>query len=332
MQGILSVSNDSGERDLSVVDASVRRAGGLSRWLDRPQTAGLRRALLKIHLWVALMSGLYLIVISLSGSAVVFRRELNSWLVPREVPSMTGSRLSADALEQAVRQAYVGHEVTSISEQPRPERPVYVRLERDGVERQRLFDPYTGTDLGDAWPLSLQVVEWLVDLHDNLLLDRETGRFINGIGGALLFFLVATGLVLWWPGRGRWLRSLVVWRPTPVRPFVWQLHSALGFWSLGILAIWALTGVYFAWPEPFEAVVDAFDSDLTDFERPDAWLQQSVRLHFGRFGGLGIRWLWVTLGLIPAVMFVTGFMLWLRRRPNRAAPAQTGHGPRVSER
>jgi uncharacterized iron-regulated membrane protein len=192
---------------------------------------------------------------------------------------------------------------------------VYVRIERDGIERQRLFDPYAGVDFGDAWPWQLQTVEWLVDLHDNLLLDRETGRLWNGIGGALLLLLIVTGLVLWWPGRGRWLKSLVVWRPTPVRPFVWQLHSALGFWSLWILVIWAATAIYFAWPEPFEATVDYFDTDLQDFDRPDAWLQQSVRLHFGRFGGLGIRWLWVVLGLVPAIMFVTGLLLWLRRKP-----------------
>lgn len=300
---------------MSVGEATSPRMTGWRRWLNRPQTVGWRRVLLKVHLWVALFCGLYLIVISLSGSAVVFRRELATWLVPREVPAMNRPRLSAAALEEAVRLAYVDHVVTAIREQPRPERPVFVRLERDGVERQRLFDPYAGTDLGDAWPRTLQAVEWLVELHDNLLLERETGRLVNGVGGALLMLLILTGLVLWWPGRRRWLGSLVVWKPTPARPFVWQLHSALGFWSLGILAIWAFTAIYFAWPDPFEATVDYFDADLADFERPDAWLLQSVRLHFGRFGGLGVRWLWVALGLIPAIMFVTGFLLWLRRGP-----------------
>ncbi|NNC65037.1 MAG: PepSY domain-containing protein, partial [Gammaproteobacteria bacterium] len=39
-----------------------------------------------------------------------------------------------------------------------------------------------------------------------------------------------------------------------------------------------------------------------------------IRWHFGRFGGLTIRVLWVILGLIPAAMFVTGFIVWWKRK------------------
>jgi uncharacterized iron-regulated membrane protein len=39
-----------------------------------------------------------------------------------------------------------------------------------------------------------------------------------------------------------------------------------------------------------------------------------IRLHFGRFGGLSIRILWVILGLLPTVLFVTGFIVWWKRR------------------
>ena len=44
---------------------------------------------------------------------------------------------------------------------------------------------YTGADMGNAHPQSVAVMEWFVDLHDNLL-TGETGRQINAIGGALL--------------------------------------------------------------------------------------------------------------------------------------------------
>jgi uncharacterized iron-regulated membrane protein len=37
-------------------------------------------------------------------------------------------------------------------------------------------------------------------------------------------------------------------------------------------------------------------------------------MHFGRFGGLGVRTLWVLLGFVPVLMFVTGFLMWLRSR------------------
>ena len=53
------------------------------------------------------------------------------------------------------------------------------------------------------------VVEWLVDLHENLLAG-STGRRVNGIGAAFLVLLCLTGAVVWWPGRKYWRRSLVV--------------------------------------------------------------------------------------------------------------------------
>lgn len=281
--------------------------------MRRPQQFRFRKWLLKVHLWVALGLGIYVIVISLSGSAVVFRREFNLWLVPRQVPVVEGELLTGALLESAAQAAYPGYEVTAISEQRREGSPVFINLQRDDEETQRIFDPYAGIDMGASFPWQLQAVEWLVDLHDNLL-SGQTGRKINGVGGALFGLLVLTGLVLWWPGKLRWVQSLIVRRSAP-QSMIWQLHSAFGIWSAAILAVWAFTAVYFAWPAPFEATIDYFDSDLEDFERPgEAALLWLIQLHFGRFGGLGVRTVWVLLGLVPVAMFVTGFVLWWRSR------------------
>ena len=268
---------------------------------------------MKVHLWVALGLGIYVIVISLSGSAVVYRREFSLWLIPRQVPSMESELMTGELLQSAAQAAYAGYEITAISAQRGEGSPVYVNIERDGEEAQRIFDPYAGVDMGSSFPWQLQLVEWLVDLHDNLLVG-QTGRKVNGVGGGLFGLLVLTGLVLWWPGRRRWVQSLTVRRSAP-QSIVWQLHSALGIWSAWILAIWTLTAIYFAWPAPFEGAIDSFDPDPQDFERPgEAAVQWFVRMHFGRFGGLGVRTLWVLLGFIPIVMFVTGFLLWWRSR------------------
>ena len=272
-------------------------------------------------MWVALTIGLYIVMISISGSAVVFRRELNVWLVPRTVASTIGVRLIGDDLRAAAQRAYPDHEIADIREQRRPERPVFVSLEREGIVSERLFDPYTGIDLGLSFPATLRAVEWLVDLHDNLLAGR-TGRVINGVGGILVTVLLLTGAVIWWPGKGRWRQSLVIPRPRKTRRFVWHLHSAIGFWAFALLLVWASTAIYFAFPEPFEATIDRFDPDPNDLERPgEALLLALIQLHFGRFGGLEIRFLWVLLGLLPAALFITGFLMWWTRvlRPALAA-------------
>ena len=40
------------------------------------------------------------------------------------------------------------------------------------------------------------------------------------------------------------------------------------------------------------------------------WLAQ---LHFGRFGGRYVKAIWTILGLVPAVLFVTGALMWWNR-------------------
>ena len=279
----------------------------------------LRRALFQVHLWIALTLGLYIIVISVSGSIAVFRREANLWLIPRTVASTEGERLTGEALDAAVRRVYSGYEVVGIAEQfggrrgPDPAlRPVDVALVKDGVRSGRVFDPYRALDLGDNYPTAVRAMEWVVDLHDNLLAGT-TGRRINGIAGALVMLLVLTGTVIWWQGRSRWWRGLIVSRSAR-RPFVWQLHSAMGVWSCVLLLIWATTAAYFAFPTPVEALIDRFDPDLEEFHRPgEAFLLQLIALHFGRFGGLEIRITWAILGLVPAALFITGFIVWWRR-------------------
>ena len=283
------------------------------RWLDRPQRVWLRRALFQVHLWVALALGLYIVMISVTGSAVVFRREFNVWMVPRSVPSAIGAPLSGEDLRRAVERTYPDHSVTAVREPRRRDRPVTVTLERDGKRVDRLFDPYASTDMGLSYPPFLRAVEWLVDLHDNLL-SGERGREINGVAGMLVTAVVLSGAVVWWPGRRRWRSSLTVGRPSMTARFAWRLHSALGIWTLAMSLVWTLTAIYFAFPDVFEATIDYFDSDKTDQTRPGEWLLLLlVKLHFGRFGGLGVRVLWVLLGLVPAILFATGFIVWWTR-------------------
>ena len=45
----------------------------MSAFLDRPRSVFLRRALFQVHLWVGVLAGLYVIVVCVTGAALVFR-------------------------------------------------------------------------------------------------------------------------------------------------------------------------------------------------------------------------------------------------------------------
>ena len=180
------------------------------RWVGQPQTLWLRRALFQVHMWSGLGVGLYILVISLSGSVLVYRSELRQVFNPEPrivVPS--GDRLSTDALTEAARQIYPDHQVRVFAEPEDLAHAVTMSVNRDGAVAQMHFDPYTGEELGHALPFGWRATTWLLDLHDNLL-TGETGRSVNGGGAVALTLLSLTGAMIWWPGIRSWSRSLVV--------------------------------------------------------------------------------------------------------------------------
>jgi len=297
-----------------------------------PPQSSWRHIAFQIHLWIGLALAVYLLVMSVTGSLIVLRPQFHRWLTQPEIT--VGVQLADDVLESALRQAYPGMQVESLRPPRRPVHPSIVTLNQGGKRSERLFDPYRGVDLGSANPPILEVVEWLVNLHDNLLGGR-VGRIVNGIGGALLTVLVVTGVLVWCSGWGRWRNVLWPGRPAKSPVFTRRLHVALGFWVCGLILVWAVTAIYFAFPGLFDGLLDLLDPDPDDDVRlGDQLLEGLVKLHFGRMGGLIGRSTWIVLGLLPAVLVVTGVIAWWSRRSRpdaaRQGPPRTGHAPAAS--
>ncbi len=284
------------------------------QWVQRPQNLWFRRALFQIHLWVGIGVGLYILAISVSGSAIVFRRQLETKFEKKETSvAVTGPQLSEEDLTRRAEKSYTGYKVADVFQSKRPDRPVSIVLQRGEKRFERLYDPYTGLDLGDPQSIMERVIESLVDFHDNLL-SGKTGRIANGVGSILVILLAATGIVIWWPGNKNWRRGLGIKWNANFSLFNWTLHSAVGFWCSVIVGLWAFSGIYFAFPKPFESFF-GLDSQFL------VWL---ARVHFGRFGRAGFKmWslgtIWTIFGLTPAILFVTGVLMWWNRvlRKNR---------------
>ena len=303
------------------------------RWMRAPQTLWVRRAIFQIHLWTGIGIGLYLLMICLTGSVLVYRNELYRAFSPEPVIVVgSGESLTPDALTAAARRIYPDDEVTNVRMGDTPNHAVEISLRGGGETRRRLFHPYTGEDLGDPLPVGYRASAWMLDLHDNLLGGR-TGRKINGIGAFFFIVLSVTGAVIWWPGIRSWRRSLTFDVRANWRRLTWSLHSAFGFWVMPFVLIWGVSGVYLSFPDVFQAVVDyvePFDpSDPADRigDRVLYWL---AYLHFGRLGGRGIpgcdrglcnettKAVWAIVGLVPPALLVTGVVMWWNRVLHRA--------------
>ena len=92
-----------------------------------------------------------------------------------------------------------------------------------------------------------------------------------------------------------------------------DLHAALGFWLVPLVLFWAVTGVYFAFPVPFNALAETVVTAGAPQLAVDDAMAWVIRLHFGRAWGRGVEVLWVVLGLLPAALVVTGVIMWWHR-------------------
>jgi uncharacterized iron-regulated membrane protein len=292
--------------------------GFLSQFVRQPQGLSARKALFQVHLWVGIGVGLYILIISLSGSAIVFRREIARALWQRPAVTPSGPLMSTEQLSAAATKVYPRLTVVAITID-NPDRAAIVVMARSASpgerRRERVFDPYTGKDLGAVAPDEPRFMSWLVSLHDDLLADH-TGRAVNGIGAILLFVLCITGGVIWWPGSSKWARGLTIRWSAGWPRFNFDLHSALGFWMFLLVFMWAVTGSYLSFPSLWTAAIDAIrpavpnSSEQSLADVITAWLS---RIHFGRAYGTWVKWLYTILGLAPAALFVTGAIMWWNR-------------------
>ena len=294
------------------------------RWLRTPRTVLFRKVFFQIHLWIGLALGLWIVLLSITGSALVFRREMDRAFRPSE-PLVEGRQfLTKTQITAAAVAAYPGATVDSIGNPQRRSALVRVRMHRNGEAIERDFSAYTAEDMGEPFPWKAQMLLKLADLHDDLLMiEGRRGRWWNGVGSIFLVALWFTGAVLWWRGLKVWRKGFTFSRKSPWPRLNFDLHSALGFWFFSLIGIWAVSGVYFAWPDPFNAVVDRIwgTPEQWNYElRPgDDIIRWMVRLHFGRWDSKTLQAVWVIMGLVPAVMLVTGAAMWwyrvVRKRP-----------------
>lgn len=115
-------------------------------------------------------------------------------------------------------------------------------------------DPVTLAVLGDREPMTT-VTRWIARLHGNLLMRDQVGRDLIGWLGVAMLALGISGLVLWWPRRGRWVQALTMKRGARGLRLHRDLHGVVGIWGWAVFMAVSLTGVYLAFPKPVAGAI-----------------------------------------------------------------------------
>lgn len=233
--------------------------------LHHPRRLLLRRVLFQIHLWAGILVSLYAIVISLSGSILVFQDEIRLASL-RHAPLDRAHVASIDTVVARAHEGFPASRLTYVG-LPQEESPWWTLFLTDAHGKPDLA--YADADSGI--PLARQgrlFIDFVLDLHVYLLAG-QTGFVVNCVAGIVLLLLAITGAILWWPGIKLWKRALTVSLRHGWKRVNFDLHNAVGIWTLAIVSWWGITAVYFLLPEKVSAVVNAI-SPLVGMKAPTA--------------------------------------------------------------
>jgi uncharacterized iron-regulated membrane protein len=206
-----------------------------------------------LHRYLGLATALFLVLLGLTGSVLAWREPVSAWLAPElhEAPAR-GPVLTPEQLAQRVAVADPHAAIVFFPLNLKAGEGTPVRVgSRDRLGYDTLWlDPVSGHELGRtdseaAWPTTRTCVDWLYHLHRQLAIPGRWGVWILGIVSLLWFFDCFIGAYLTFP-RGhpvfrRWWPAWTV-RYTRVN---YDLHRAGGLWPWLLLAVMALSGVYF---------------------------------------------------------------------------------------
>lgn len=219
----------------------------------------MRRALLVVHEWVGLVSALFLIVIAVSGSALVFENEIDRALNPStSFVTPGGAPLPIETLVTSVLAAYPKDQVTGLRIADKPDQAYELSLKS---RQSAMVDPYTGRVLG-LRNREQSFARWVHLLHTRLVAGK-LGEAVVGWLTIAMLGLALTGLVLWWPRRILRIGSSSSWKRTN-----FNLHNVLGFYSSLVLLCITLSGVLIGFENLTDPLVKRLNPAAPDAPAP----------------------------------------------------------------
>ena len=218
----------------------------------------MRKFILNLHLFGALIGGLFLIILGATGGILVFQNELDRLLNPSlfSAPGQ-GPILPLDAIQASV---------AKFDPNLKPYRFIFPEtadlpyIARSGPT-EVFINSHTGVVLGTRQ--TPELLNYIRQLHTSLLLG-DTGRMIVRIATWLSLFLIISGIYLWWPLR----------KSGTERGLSFYLHLTFGiYFALFLLAL-TVSGLVLAYDDTISPLV--FSATRST---PPMWSAKSIAVN-----------------------------------------------------
>lgn len=220
----------------------------------------LKLWLRRVHLLLALVSGLFIICLSLTGALLIYAKDIQyiiqpeQWLVePSQQP------LSYQQLTDKVTDT-TGHNVTLLMPEQRSDLAWQLQLAN---KQYASVNPYTGAIL-HQYEYYSTLYGFTMALHRWLLYENNEGEksLRNWVSSSALIFIITilVGVYLWAKPNNR-RKRLVIKPKAKLRILLYQLHTVIGMYLFIPLILIAFTGVAFNWKDETKAVLEFVTQD-----------------------------------------------------------------------
>ncbi len=196
----------------------------------------MRKTLIVIHRWTALIVGIVLLGTALSGATLVFEGAIDRGLHPklwRVAPG--GQALPIDSIVARVEAKFPGEKIASISLSPEPDRAWVTNAGKVTV----FVNPFTGEINGTRTQAEAQnTLSRRLHVFHVELFGGKIGRTVVGTATVIALFLVLTGIILWWPDKLVRINTAASWKRIN-----FDLHHALGIVAALVLIVVTASGL-----------------------------------------------------------------------------------------
>jgi uncharacterized iron-regulated membrane protein len=222
----------------------------------------------QLHLWLGLVSGLFVFFLGITGCILAFEREIEDATQSyRFTAQRTQKMLPPTQLKQIADQALPNKKAHSVTYQKG--RTAQVVYYHDAPQYYFIVfvNQYTGK-VEKVKNMDDDFFRIIINGHYYLWLPPEIGQPILTTATMIFVFLLISGLVLWWPkNRAARKKRFSVKLNASWRRVNYDLHNVLGFYITWVIIFIALSGMVmgFQWFAKSVYFVSSGGDSITPF-------------------------------------------------------------------
>jgi uncharacterized iron-regulated membrane protein len=213
----------------------------------------MQRSIVAAHRIIGIIVGVLMIVICVTGSILVFDKEINPILhlqTHQVVPQK--EKITLQQVAAIIYQQYPTAKLESVTIPQTVNQPFHALIKYPNKIKSDIYvNTYTGELLG-IYPRDTAIIKIVSQLHTHLLAGK-LGAVVVGVCGVSLLILTVTGLIVWNGWKKFSLGFKIRWQ-AKWRILQYDIHKVAGVLSAVFLVLIAVSGSVMVFDQPIKSL------------------------------------------------------------------------------